>query len=157
MKASKILTGVIVLVVMVATFAFAEVETRSVKVVGIEGKAYVMIAGEGEWIPAETGMMLNEGDLVKTEKESWMLLNVDGMAQVATVEVKENSQLLLSQLLADKQAGTESTLLDLAVGEILIKAQEVRGEDSKFEVKTPTSIVGVRGTSFAVKVEAIEE
>jgi hypothetical protein len=84
-------------------------------------------------------------------------LNVDGSGQTATVEVKENSQLLLSELLVNPANGTQKTLLDLAAGEILIKAQKVKGEESKFEVKTPTSIVGVRGTTFAVKVEALEE
>ena len=59
--------------------------------------------------------------------------------------------------MVDPKADTSKTLLDLAMGEILIKAQKVHGEKSQFEVKTPTSIVGVRGTTFNVKVEAVEE
>ena len=63
----------------------------------------------------------------------------------------------IAELIADPGADTSKTLLDLAMGEVLIKAQKVHGENSKFEVKTPTSIVGVRGTTFNVKVEAVNE
>ena len=69
----------------------------------------------------------------------------------------ENSQLMLRELKKDKRTGTENTLLDLAVGKILVKAQKLRDPDSKFEVKTPTSVVGVRGTNFSVQVEAVEK
>jgi len=99
---------------------------------------------------AHPSINLNTGDVMA-------LVNVDGKGQVATIEVKENSQLLFSELIIDEAMKKEKTLLDLAVGEILIKAQKVHGAESKFEVKTPTSIVGVRGTTFAVKVEALDE
>ena len=61
-----------------------------------------------------------------------------------------------SLFLKDDQAGTQNTLFDLSLGEILIKAKKLHSEKSKFEVKTPTSIVGVRGTTFSVTVEAVK-
>jgi len=78
------------------------------------------------------------------------------VAQTATVEVKKSSQVKLATLLQNGQDATETTLLDLSLGEILIKAKKLHSEKSKFEVKTPTSIVGVRGTTFSVTVEAVE-
>jgi hypothetical protein len=102
------------------------------------------------------GMILKEGDMIRTMAGSWALLNVDGHAETATVEVKENSQLKMAQLLENKDASSQSTLLDLALGEVLIKAKKLHSEKSKFEVKTPTSIVAVRGTTFSVAVKSVE-
>jgi hypothetical protein len=146
-----------ILIACVASCAFAAEGKRTAKIISVDGKAEVKLGGQGGWMPASVDMVLSEGDTLKTLSNSFALLNVDGSGQTATVEVKENSQLLLSELLVNPANGTQKTLLDLAAGEILIKAQKVKGEESKFEVKTPTSIVGVRGTTFAVKVEALEE
>ena len=84
------------------------------------------------------------------------ILNLNGMGETAAVEINENSQLLLLELIQDKEEETQQTLLDLAIGKVLIRAQKLHSEKSKFEVKTPTSIVGVRGTTFAVEVEALD-
>lgn len=155
MKILKVLCiAALVLTMAVAAYAM---EKRTASIVSIDGSAEVKAAGQASFSPATVGMVLNEGDTIKTAAKSWVLLNVDGKGQTATVEVKEGSQMLLAELLVDPKAGTSKTLLDLAMGEVLIKAQKVHGEESKFEVKTPTSIVGVRGTTFNVKVEAVEE
>ncbi len=156
MKILRVLC-VMVLVVSLAALVYAAEGKRTAKIISIEGKAEVRLAGQTNWLPASVDMVLNEGDTLKTDTKSFALLNVDGIGQTATVEVKERSHLLLAELLIDQKSGVQKTMLDLASGEILIKAQKVKGEDSKFEVKTPTSIVGVRGTTFAVRVEAMEE
>ena len=147
---------IMALVLVMAAGVYAA-EKRTAEIMSIDGTAQVKPAGQMTWNPAQKDMVLKEGDTIKTGSKSWVLLNVDGKGQTASVEIKENSQMLLSELLVDQEAGTSSTLLDLAMGEVLIKAQKVHGEKSRFEVKTPTSIVGVRGTVFNVKVEAVEE
>lgn len=145
------------LIVGVASLALAAESKRTAQIISLDGKADLKLAGESNWAPAQVGTVMNEGDTLKTAEGAIATINVDGKGQTATVEVKENSQLLLSEMLVDQSAGTSKTLLDLAMGEVLIKAQKVHGEQSKFEVKTPTSIVGVRGTTFNVKVEAVED
>ena len=134
----------------------AEVVQRTAKIMDMRGKVEVKLLGEENWSPAKASVILNEGDMIKTHADSWALLNVDGSAQTATVKVEENSQLLLSELIKDDKEGSQQTLLDLEIGRVLIKAKKLHSEKSKFEVKTPTSVVGVRGTTFAVEVEALE-
>jgi len=148
---------VLVLVAGLCLPGFAMEEKRTAKIISLDGNAQVKRTGQASWEPAEVGITLAEGDIIKTKPNAWALVNINGKGQVATVEVKENSQLLFSELIIDKARKSEKTLLDLAVGEILIKAQKVHGQESRFEVKTPTSIVGVRGTTFAVKVETLAE
>jgi hypothetical protein len=112
--------------------------------------------GAGRWAAAKTGMTLTQGDSIRTKAKSLAILDLDGQAKSAKVEVKENSLLNLAELAENKAEGAQKTLLDLSLGKILIKVQKLRQDKSKFEVKTPTSIVGVRGTTFSVAVEAIE-
>lgn len=158
-KNMKILKTVciVALVLSIATFACAAEGKRTATITSLEGKAEVKLAGQTSWAAVQSGAILNEGDTLKTDANSKATLAIGSKSEVGTVEVSERSQLLLSSMMFDQKANTSKTLLDLAMGEVLVKAQKVQGEQSKFEVKTPTSIVGVRGTVFRVKVEAVEE
>jgi len=131
--------------------AFGENAERTATVAEVEGAAQVTTDGSN-WVPAEVGMVLAQGAVVRTTENSFIVLNLEG-EESATVELKEKGELRLAELLQDRAAGTQKTLLDLALGEILITSKKLRAEESKFEVKTPTSIVGVRGTTFSVAVE----
>jgi hypothetical protein len=145
------------LVLGMATAAFAAETSRTARITSLDGSAEVKPAGQSSWSAVQSGAVLNEGDTLKTGAKSMAILDIGDKGEVGTVEVSEGSQLLLSDMTFDKKSDTSRTLLDLAMGEVLIKAQKVHGEGSKFEVKTPTSIVGVRGTTFKVKVESMEE
>ena len=148
-------SSIALLILLSASVILAQDAARVATVAEINGTVEVQ-SGKGEWMPATVGLVLNQGDAIRTKSDSWAVLNVDGVAQTATVEVKKSSQVKLATLLQNGQDATETTLLDLSLGEILIKAKKLHSEKSKFEVKTPTSIVGVRGTTFSVTVEAVE-
>lgn len=152
MKSLKVL-AIILCAAFIASMAVAADTARVAKVLEVQGNVEVK-SGSGPWMPASVDMDLKQGDTIRTKSDSFALLNVDGMAQTATVEVKQNSEMELAQLVENKEEMTQGTLLDLALGEVLIKAKKLHSEKSRFEVKTPTSIVGVRGTTFSVTVEA---
>lgn len=155
----KILRAVLVItaIVCLCSLGLTEEIKYTAEIVSFKGKVDVQVKGELIWIPAKIGMVLNEGDIVRTKEGSRAIMSLKGIAgEEATVEVEENSLLMLAELIKDEEKKTQKTLLDLAVGKILIKAKEMRSEESDFEVKTPTSVVGIRGTAFGVEVEALE-
>lgn len=154
MKALRVVCAII-LVLGIAVAGYA-LEKRNAKITSLNGPTEVKRVGQAAWSPASNGMVLGEGDALKTAAGSWVLVNIDN-GKIAMVELKGGSQMSIAELAGDPNSGTSKTLLDLAIGEVLIKAQKVHGENSRFEVKTPTSIVGVRGTTFNVKVETVEE
>ena len=98
-------------------------------------------------------MVVTEDYMIRTKSDSSALLKLIYGNENALVMIESGSKLVLTELAAGDDANTYSTLLDLTMGEILIKSQKLHTPDSQFEVKTPTSVVGVRGTKFAVKVE----
>lgn len=154
MKTNKLVLALGMVLAMIS-FCIAAETVRVADIIDVKGGVQVKTL-QGSWQVATAGMTLNQGDIIRTEKNSSALLNVDGNGETASVEIKENTQLKLAELKTNKAQATQTTMLDLAVGEILIKAQKLHSEKSKFEVRTPTSIVGVRGTTFSVAVEAVE-
>ena len=72
-------------------------------------------------------------------------------AKTAEVMVRKDTVFKFDTFRHEDAKKLESTLLNVDEGSILIKAQKLVG-DSKFQVKTPTSIVGIRGTVFEVSV-----
>jgi len=141
---------------MAISGASAEEVKRTASVVEASGDVAIKISSAQAWQPAKAGDVLNEGSYIKTGPLSKAVLNIDGDGKTALVDVSEKSQLSLATLVKDTTSGLKKTLLDLAIGQVLIKAEKLDTPDSKFEVKTPTSVVGVRGTKFSVRVEALE-
>lgn len=154
MRLLKLVTIVILIFGLVLT-GFCKETKRVAKIVGLNGVVEVK-TGRSTWRPAKIGMTLKQNDILRTSTNSWTRLNLNGKAETATIEVKENSQLLFRELIVDSAKHTQKTLLDLGLGKILIKAKKLHSKESRFEIKTPTSIVGVRGTTFSVEVEALE-
>lgn len=105
----------------------------------------------GEWMPAEDGMVILPGDEVRTEKGSSVAVILDG-GKVGQLELKEGSLFKIIKAETDPVTGDKKTLLDLAVGKILVRAEALAG-NSKFEVQTPSATTGVRGTLFEIEVE----
>jgi hypothetical protein len=152
----KIILLVAVLVAMGSfSCAYALENSRQGTIVDVKGVVEVQTASES-WKAAQKGMILAQGDSIRTQKDSTALIGIEDEGKMTTVEMKQNSKLQLAVLLGGKEAPTQTTLLDLSMGEILVKAQKVHSEKSKFEVKTPTSVVGIRGTTFSVAVETTE-
>jgi hypothetical protein len=151
----KTISLLVLLMMAAGTAVFAQEVQRTVTVLELKGKVDVKADGAA-WSAVKAGDVIRPKDVIKTGRKSFAVLRLEGEVETATVRVQENSQLLIAELSENKEAGTQNTLLDLALGNILIKAQKLHAEKSKFEVKTPTSIVGVRGTTFSVSVEAVE-
>ncbi|MDD5428377.1 MAG: FecR domain-containing protein [Candidatus Omnitrophica bacterium] len=142
------------LLVFAVTAGYSEEIMRTATVTQINGEVMVKDPGLHPWTKAKVGDVLNEGSFIKTGVRSTAVLGVDG-GNTATVDVSEKSLISFAKLTKDRASGMKRTLLELSVGQVVIKAQRLDTPDSKFEVKTPTSLVGVRGTKFSVKVDAL--
>lgn len=130
--------------------AFAQ-DLRHALVSELKGDVQVRVKGNG-WQRAEVGMTLYEKDEIRTSKGAFAEILLDQGASTGKVEMKEKSHLKLNTLGLDHATGEKTTLLHLAIGKVLVHAEKLKGK-SKFEVKTPTSTTGVRGTIFEVSVE----
>jgi hypothetical protein len=105
----------------------------------------------GEWKAAKDGMVILPGDEVKTAPQNSVNVLMDGGA-TGRIEIKEGSLFRIQKAVTDATTGDKSTILELAIGKILVKVESIKG-NGKFEVRTPTALTGVRGTVFEVTVK----
>ncbi len=148
----KAKTMLLVLAAFIAfpLFAYAE-DLSQATVTEIKGEAKYLRSGSTEWQKLEQGTVLSEGDALKTAIGAQVFITLSGVAKTADITVRPETEFVFKKFNYDGAKGVENTLLDVQLGGILIKAEKLIGE-SKFEVKTPTSIVGIRGTTFEVQV-----
>ena len=115
------------------------------------GKDVFVKSHNSDWKPAVDGMVILPGDEVKTSTTASVgMLLEEG--RVGHIEIKEGSLFRIHKAEIDPKTGDKTTLLDLASGEVLVHAEKLQG-GSRFEVRTPTAIFGVRGTVFEVNVK----
>ncbi len=146
MKRALIILAVMPLLIPSAWSA----EIREALIADMKGQVTVKLNG-GEWKEALPGTVLHQNDEIKTGPDGYAEILLDG-GDVARLELQANSYFRIHTMGMDKESGDKNTLLDLAIGKVLVHAEKLKS-DSKFEVRTPTSTTGVRGTVFEVNVE----
>ena len=145
--------GLVVALCVLFTAAplFAEVG-RVAEISDIQGDVQFRKGGTTEWKGAEKGMLLLEGDAIKTGATAKATIVLDKAGETGELALAPNSQMRIETLKKNPATEDKTTLLDLALGKVLVKAEKLKG-NSSFQVKTPTSICGVRGTTFEVSVD----
>lgn len=144
------------LILVIVIFAFSAnaygEEGRYASIDKISGYVEIRKADSQEWSLAQEGMVLYENDEIRTQKASSARLLLDEDGNTGQLDVKETTRLRLNTLDKEEVSGDKKTLLDVAIGRVLIQVEKLQGE-SKFEVNTPTATMGVRGTKFEVVVK----
>ncbi len=125
-------------------------EARQATISNVRGEVFVR-QGQGDWKPAQSGAVLHKGDEIKTSAKGFAEVLLDN-GKVGNIQVKEKSLFKIDTLDTNATTGDKFTLLNLAIGKVLVHAEKLHG-NSKFEVRTPTSTTGVRGTLFEVSVD----
>lgn len=95
-------------------------------------------------VDVQIGEILNEKDIILTGQNA----SCDIKIGESMIRIKENSKLLVSQIL--RQNNTENVTLGLDVGKILCRPKKLM-KNENFMVRTPTAVAGVRGTLFTVE------
>ena len=146
----NLMFGFIACSLIVIPSGFAEFSQA--RLMEIQGKAQYQKAGMEEWQDVAQDTILQENDKIKTEPGAKIWLELTGNDKTAEVEVRESTEVNFDTFQHDPEKDLDKTLLGVTKGSILIKAEKLRG-DSTFEVKTPTTIAGIRGTIFEVNVD----
>ncbi len=131
-------------------YAVKNSNTRIAKISEVKGDVKVFKKGILSSFNAFKGMSLGEGDIIKTGKASWITMKFDDDKDL---KLSQNSRIDITTLSGSPQSKDDQTRLQLWNGKIWVDIQKTLNVDSKFEIKTPTSIAGVRGTKFFVGYE----
>src|SRR5437016_4865726 len=144
---SKAVVGVVALIGALAGSSTQAGEMGKAVVRSIRGSA--QYAEGSNWLPLRVGQILKPGSIVRTANESQVDLFMDQNGPV--VRLVENTQLGIDKLNFDA-TGIDTvieTQLDLKSGRILGIVMKM-SHDSKYEIKTPNGVAGIRGTEYDV-------
>lgn len=143
----KISSVTILLLLLVIMMAFAACKSASppdtasaAKICGISGQVTVVRAGDKKSFSAVEGMLLTKGDRITTGKDSTVSLV---LGEEQELRVSEDTDLTINEILAAKDGG-HKTQLGLASGCLWAEVKEISDPDERFEIATPTAVMGVR-------------
>jgi hypothetical protein len=116
----------------------------------VEGEAWVGKAADGRTAVSGDGIQINQR--ISTGKKGAASITLkDG----TVLTIGPNSTMDLSQFEFNTTTHNGNFLLDLVQGSVRVVTGLLgKANPEKFKVKTPTSVVGVRGTDFIVETEA---
>jgi len=126
-------------------WAFAEESNRIARIESVTGDVTVKKAGGTRELKAYRNMTLNQGDHIKTGKNSSVVLVV--LDQEDKITLGANTSMYLSEL--KTSAGGTSTKTNLWNGSAYVNASKKNSGD-QFRVETPTAVMGIRGTHLSV-------
>lgn len=131
----------------------AAAANRVAIVTSLKGEVKVKKSGGSKTFKAFKNMSLNEGDTLYTGAKAQAVLSLSSKdADEDSVTVGENSQVDFTKL--SDSTGTKSKM-SIWAGSMWVKVKSISNASDTFEVETPTSIMGVRGTQFYVSVSPV--
>jgi hypothetical protein len=104
--------------------------------------------GSSDFTPALDGDVLGNGDFVRSSKDGRAVLTFFDGSTLSVDPASLVKVLTLNRL----SSGGIALLVEQTLGRSWAAVSKLKTPDSKFEIKTPTSIAAVRGTSFETSV-----
>jgi len=128
--------------------ALAQPAAPSAELKRVIGRVEILRKGQTQWIPAVIGARLVEGDDIRAFSGAQAEL---ALPDASTVQLAENSRLLMTKLEYDQQQQSRFVLLHLVVGKVRAAVAQaaitlVRARQSNFGISTPTAVAAARGT-----------
>lgn len=116
--------------------------TRDAKVVETSGKATFKRGGEKTY-KVFKGLKLRKGDVVLTGKDGKVIVEIDGDKRVT---IGKNTSIVFSELTGLSSKDSDQTKMTLNMGSVMSKIDKKLKNTSSYEIETPTTIMGVKGT-----------
>lgn len=107
-------------------------------------------SGDAPGQPVNIGDQLDEGEVLSVGPDSYASLRLHDGSQV---HVQAGTLMALERLRKVNQSGRSSTSLGVRRGRVDTQVTPQKG-GSRFDVRTPLAVAGVRGTRFGVTVDA---
>ena len=176
MKIRSLLNSLLVcgVVLAMASSAFAETKAIKAKVMKLKGQARYKV-GNADWQPLKKDQSIGAGTIIETAQNSQvdLLMGDNGEVPQASLTIgtmltyqPANAQNMLRiwdntrvaiDTLNVTQTGADvvsETQLDLQAGHIFGSVKKMSAA-SRYEVKIPNGVAGIRGTTFDINVDGI--
>ncbi|MCK4851524.1 MAG: FecR domain-containing protein, partial [Candidatus Omnitrophica bacterium] len=120
----------------------ADSKVTTAIVTRIAGTVRVQPKGSGTWHAPIKNEVLTTDDRIETGETGRIQINFDNGL---SLDILPNTNLVIKELKRDPKTGDFENLFDSDYGRIIAKLEN-KPEDSKFSIKTPHAVCGIRGT-----------
>jgi hypothetical protein len=128
-----------------ATFCLASTSSQAQAVGTVASmEAPAEVGRSGNWFPASLGMLIQQGDTLRTGQGGRLRVIFE---DDSVVSLAAGSELVVDEAVYEGGRRVRS-VMDLLQGKVRALVSEYTG--STFELGTPTAVAGVRGTDFIV-------
>jgi hypothetical protein len=105
---------------------------------------------DGPFTPVSVDIMLTEGDRVRTGHNGFVTLE---LADGSHIGVPQDSTIGIDTLRQTALTGATDRVFDLREGEVRSEVTHATKKDDRFQIRSPSVVAGVRGTSFRVRYD----
>lgn len=125
--------------------SYAETETYGTMMV-VKGEVKVTSAKNGKVENAKVGFKVHAGDSVTSGADSRAKII---MSDKNVINVSPDSKVTITKYENSTAKGTRNVELKVDYGKVRASVEQIYdGDKSKFNIRTPTAVAGVRGTDF---------
>ncbi|MFD2445149.1 chitobiase/beta-hexosaminidase C-terminal domain-containing protein [Bacillus sp. CGMCC 1.16607] len=150
MKLYKYIIAACLLILFLVTPNVADAASSRVALINdVKGTVYIKMGGGKKEIKAAEGMSVAEGYTIRTEGKSSITIEYDDGTEST---LGANSKVLISDL--DGKNG-KKTKLKVVTGKLWNSVKNILNINDKYDVETPTAVMGVRGTLFLVTADPV--
>ncbi|WCN37281.1 FecR family protein [Aneurinibacillus uraniidurans] len=143
-------TGMLLILVLFVVSSIGIADTtvmaaaRTAKLASVKGDVKVQKSGSKKVVTAFNSMSLSQGDTVITGKNSSAKVVYSAGTQST---LGSGTRFMIAQMAGGKTKGKVWS------GQVWNKVESLANANDRFDIETPTAIMGVRGTLFLVTVE----
>ena len=143
----KIVTVAALITVLTLLFTIMAYGMPMAEITFIQGKSFVGTTKDGPWRALTKGMSVTQGQLIKTSKTGIVEITLPGKS---LIRLAPGTLCRLDEAIFPKQKRSKF-IARLFFGKIWARISKAMGVGrGSFDIKTPTAIVGVRGTVYNV-------
>ena len=151
MQNNKYSINITLILISLLVFSTLAGEARVVAAISsMKGDVQIRTVNERKYVSAYKGQMIRSGDWVKTDLNVFLaIIFLDG----SNIKIREKTEIeIISSRLGAKQLMTQ---MYISEGQTWNKVS--KGNNSEFEIKTPTAVASVKGTEFNIDFNDLTE
>ncbi|MBF0449298.1 MAG: FecR domain-containing protein [Candidatus Magnetomorum sp.] len=119
------------------------------QVVMVDGEAIIVHENEGRGFLAKKEMMLYIGDTLVTRPHGRISIRLDDNSRIS---MGATTKMILSRVIFDPDNQNRASFIQLGSGKARFRVKKLSHyKNSSFKVKTPTALIGVRGSDFIIQ------
>ena len=147
----KNLLKIVLITVLMFTSAVGALFSQDAigKVVSLDGTVEAKLDENGQWRALSEKSDIYEKDTIKTGEDSKVDIS---FVDETNVSIGAETTVKIEKLLCSPAQNHREGKLNVVMGKARFNVGKLFSKDSTFEVRTPTAVAGVKGTSFIVNV-----